>query len=131
MKDFFKKAFIVSMLAATLIFGATAEAFDSTNTGLDNTAVVAGFEKQSGAADEALATIVGNIMDAALALIGLVLLVMLVWGGFEWMMSGGDTGKVTTAKGKITNSIIGLVIIFLAYAITNYVIGALIKTTTS
>jgi hypothetical protein len=131
MKIFFSKLFIAIVVIGTLLVGVMVQAFDATNTGLDNTASTAGFQDPGGDADTALANIVGNIIDGALALIGLVLLAMLVWGGFDWMMAGGEPGKVTTAKGKITNSIIGLVIIFLAYAITNYVIEALIKATAS
>lgn len=49
--------------------------------------------------------------------------VVLVWGGLDYIMSGGDSGKVETARGKITNAIVGLVIVILAWAITNLVLG--------
>ncbi|OGC58061.1 hypothetical protein A3A70_02775 [candidate division WWE3 bacterium RIFCSPLOWO2_01_FULL_42_11] len=49
--------------------------------------------------------------------------VVLVWGGLDYIMSGGDSAKAATARGKITNAIVGLVIVILAWAITNLVLG--------
>ena len=53
----------------------------------------------------------------------LLTFVVLVWGGLDYIMSGGDTGKVATARQKITNAIVGLIIVILAWAITNLVLG--------
>jgi len=50
---------------------------------------------------------------------------MIIYGGFLWMSSGGDTEKISKAKNTITNGIIGLVIVVLAYTIANFVIKAL------
>jgi len=43
--------------------------------------------------------------------------VYLVWGGLEWILSGGDKTGTEKAKSKITDSIIGLVIVFSSWAI--------------
>ena len=62
---------------------------------------------------------IGDILSALLpyifVLAGLILLLYLVWGGFQLMLSGGDPQKASAAKGKITNAIVGFVIIFVAY----------------
>ena len=42
---------------------------------------------------------------------------MLVWGGIRWIMSQGDKGNVENARNQITNALIGLAIIFAAWAI--------------
>lgn len=61
----------------------------------------------------------GDILSALLpyifVLAGLTLLLYLVWGGFQLMLSGGDPQKASAAKGKITSAIVGFVIIFVAY----------------
>src|ERR1035437_8110147 len=49
----------------------------------------------------------------------LMALSYLVWGGMSWTLSGGDKQKVQTARNKIIYSIIGLIVIFLAYLIIN------------
>lgn len=46
---------------------------------------------------------------------GLLLLLYLIWGGFGYMLSGGDPKATESAKQKITNAVIGFVIIFVAY----------------
>lgn len=65
---------------------------------------------------------VGQIITAVLPYIfyaaGIALLVYLVSGGLQLMLSRGDPKAVQTAQGKITTSIIGFVIIFTAYWLT-------------
>ena len=48
---------------------------------------------------------------------GILLFVFLVWGGIEWITSGGDKTKVENARNRITNALIGLAIVALAWAI--------------
>ena len=48
----------------------------------------------------------------------LVFFFMLVAGGIKWMMAGGDKEKAGEARGQLTSALIGLIIIFLAWAIS-------------
>ena len=48
----------------------------------------------------------------------LVVLVMLVWGAFEWITSGGDKEAVGKARNRIINALIGLAVLAVAYALT-------------
>jgi hypothetical protein len=50
---------------------------------------------------------------------------MLIIGGIKYVVSGGDSKKVTDAKNTVLYAIIGLVIAVFAYAIVNFVISAL------
>lgn len=68
----------------------------------------------------------GNITISSLvaSLIGLVLVAgallaffLLVFGGIEWLSSGGDAEKTKSAKKKITNALIGLLILFAIWAL--------------
>ncbi|MCC6563687.1 Ig-like domain-containing protein [Candidatus Uhrbacteria bacterium] len=74
-------------------------------------------------------TIVGRIINIVLGLLGTVLLVIMLYSGYEWMTSGGDPGKVDSAKTRIRNAVIGLVIIMSSFAIVNFILGALISST--
>ena len=47
----------------------------------------------------------------------LVFFFMLVLGGLKWVMSGGDQKAVEAARSQITNALIGLAIVFAAWAI--------------
>ncbi len=47
----------------------------------------------------------------------LIFFFMLLSGGISWIASGGDKANVESARGKITNAIIGLVILFSLFAI--------------
>jgi hypothetical protein len=64
-----------------------------------------------------------NIVNIALYVIGAVSVLMLIYGGIRYTISGGDTAAVTAAKNTILYAIIGIVIALLAYAIVNFVIG--------
>ncbi|MBU1088422.1 pilin [Patescibacteria group bacterium] len=63
----------------------------------------------------------GGIVSGAISLIMLVVALifffMLVWGGLRWVMSQGDKTNVENARNQITNALIGLAIVFAAWAI--------------
>jgi hypothetical protein len=50
---------------------------------------------------------------------------MLIWGGLRYIMSGGDSKKITDAKNTILYAIIGLIIAVLAFAIVNFVLNTI------
>ena len=56
--------------------------------------------------------------------VGTISVVMLIYGGFRYVISGGDSKKVTDAKNTILYAIIGLIISLLSYAIVRFVISA-------
>ena len=58
-----------------------------------------------------------RIVDIGIILSGLLLLIYLVWGGVEWLTSGGDKTKIENARSKLTNALIGVAIIAAAYAV--------------
>lgn len=66
-------------------------------------------------------TLIRNIVNVLLFIIGAVAVVMLIWGGIRYVTSAGNASSVTAAKNIITYSIVGLVVAFLAYAIVNWV----------
>lgn len=66
-----------------------------------------------------------RITNTILYVVGLIAVIMLVLGGIRYIISGGDSKKVTDAKNTIMYAIIGLIIAVFAYAIVNFVIGAI------
>lgn len=69
--------------------------------------------------------VVGRIIKVALGLIGVIFTVLTVYAGFLWMTSAGNEEQVTKARGMITASVIGLVIILASYTITNFVLKSI------
>lgn len=66
-----------------------------------------------------------QITNTILYIVGIIAVIMLIIGGIRYVISGGDSKKVTDAKNTILYAIIGLIISFLAFAIVNFVISAL------
>lgn len=56
------------------------------------------------------------------AMAGVIFVIMTVWGGIEYASAGGDPQKVATAKGKITNAIIGLIAFGLLYGFLSWIV---------
>ena len=65
-----------------------------------------------------------RITNTILFAVGTISVIMLIYGGLRYIISGGDSKKVTDAKNTIMYAIIGLIISILAYAIVNFVINA-------
>ena len=61
--------------------------------------------------------LVSALIIMILIIAALVFLFMLIWGGIRYITSGGDKGATETARGQITAALIGLVIVFAAWAI--------------
>lgn len=62
-----------------------------------------------------LGGIVSAFIPAVFVLAGFGLLLYLLWGGFSLMLSRGDAKAVEAAKTKITNAVIGFVVIIIAF----------------
>ena len=60
---------------------------------------------------------VSGAISLVLILVSLIFFFILVIGGLKWITSGGDEKKVAAARAQITNALIGLVIVFAAWAI--------------
>lgn len=73
---------------------------------------------------------IGSIINAALGFLGVIAVVIILFGGFKWMTAGGNEEKVGEAKKLIIAGIIGLAIILSAYAIASFVIRELVSATT-
>ncbi len=65
-----------------------------------------------------------QITNTVLYVVGIISVIMLIYGGLRYVVSGGDSKKVTDAKNTILYAIIGLIISILAFAIVNFVINA-------
>ncbi|MBI4138521.1 hypothetical protein HY479_00015 [Candidatus Uhrbacteria bacterium] len=70
-----------------------------------------------------------RIINVALGFLGIIAVIIVLMGGFKYMISGGNEEKVAEAKKLIVSGIIGLAIILSAWAITSFVISRLVSAT--
>jgi hypothetical protein len=61
--------------------------------------------------------LISSLMSGVMTIAALLLLMYLLWGGIEWITSGGDTSKVQKARDRMTQAVIGMVVISSATAI--------------
>lgn len=116
--------FAVLITGSAFLFVSPAQAqnpFADGQTSVNQTASTAGL----GGGTTDLPTIIGRIINIILGFLGIVLLGLLLYSGFQWMTAGGDSKKIDEAKTRIRNAIIGLVIIASAWAITGFILSML------
>ena len=113
---------MLSLLVVNLSF---VSAFDVGSTGLPATGDAAQFQTATD-----LPKTVGNVINGVLALLGLVLMIIVIYGGILYMLAGDDSKNITKAKAYITNGIVGVIIIGLAYAISTQVMLIIAKSQT-
>lgn len=82
----------------------------------------------AGIVNRDLVSFVVSIINVVLGFLALIALIIVLVAGFQWMISGGDPKKVESAQKSIRAGIIGIVVIFLAWAIVTFVIGLLKNT---
>ncbi|MBR5939150.1 hypothetical protein IKZ77_01195 [Candidatus Saccharibacteria bacterium] len=73
--------------------------------------------------EDQLPTLIRNIISAVIGVAGLVAVCFIVYGGYQYMTSSGDSGKTQKAKNTILYAAIGLAVCVLSYAIVNFAIG--------
>src|SRR5258708_190965 len=68
--------------------------------------------------------IITGLLNITIIVSAIIFFFMLVIGGVRWIISGGDKGQTEAARNQITAALVGLVIVFAAWAIAQLV-GAL------
>ena len=75
------------------------------------------FGEEFGLPSGDIKTTAENIVNVVLGSLGLITVILIIYGGVVWMTAGGNEEKISKAKKIITSAIIGLVIILLAWSI--------------
>ncbi len=77
-----------------------------------------GSEVQSRVAvNSSLGTFVSKSISAVIMVAGLATFIYMIYGGVQWVTSGGEKGKLEEARNRITNAILGLAIVAASWAI--------------
>lgn len=76
-------------------------------------------------------SLITTIINIFSVVVGIVAVLFIVYGGFRYITSGGDSGNVTSAKNTILYALIGLIIVALAQVIVKFVLAKATSTVTS
>lgn len=90
---------------------------------LENPLRAPGISSATGEQD--IATILGRVVGAALGVIGAITLLVFVYGGYLWLISGGNEEKIHKGSQTMLYAVIGLCIIFASYGILNTILSGL------
>ena len=104
------------VILAPLIFVSRAQA----QVSIDFPTNFAGFSSQD------LKTTIQNIIRIILGFLGILTVIIILYGGFVWMTSFGNEDKIDQAKKLISAGVVGLVVVLGAFAISTFVVNALI-----
>ncbi len=102
---------------------AKAQIQDNALSGLNETAnTVTAFQSQTSQTygSDFLATKAGQIIGLILSFVGVLFLILMIYAGILWMTASGNEQQVATAKGLLINAVIGMIIVFSAYALTTF-----------
>ncbi|HCC22156.1 TPA: hypothetical protein DEP86_02000, partial [Candidatus Uhrbacteria bacterium] len=110
---------------AAIVFGVALFVFPvlaQTDLGLD-------YATSTGLGTTDIRTIIGNIVNYFLGLLGIVAVLLILYAGFLWMTAQGNEEQVSRAKRVMTQAVIGLIIIMSAFAIAQFILRAIISGT--
>lgn len=103
-----KKALIATVSSAVALATSTGMAFAaSVDVNLND----AGFRISS------IGGLITGLLNMVMFVAALLVFAYMIWGGIQWITSGGDKGKTEEARNKITAAIIGLAVVAASYAI--------------
>jgi len=79
-----------------------------------------------GDADADPRKIAANIINLALGFLGLIAVVIVLFGGFKWMTAAGNEDKVEEAKKVLGAGVVGLLIVLAAWGLSSWVINTIL-----
>ncbi|MDD2646419.1 MAG: hypothetical protein PHV78_00620 [Patescibacteria group bacterium] len=116
-----KKVLIATALTAMVVAPLIVMALPPMNEGLEQ------FETQTELSNADLTVVIARIVRLVLGFLGLIAVVIIIIGGFQWMTSGGNEEKIGGAKKLMGAGVIGLFIIVIAYAASLFIMNAITR----
>src|SRR3989344_5946187 len=111
-----QKTLVISGLVLFLLIAAAPlfaqSPMDSLNSAASGTGVI----------NQPITYVVAVMVRNVLGIIGVIFLILIVYGGTRWMTSGGNEQHISLAKKVLTASVIGLVIVMTGYSVTYFII---------
>lgn len=115
-----KKIFFILLASALPLLSRAQDIKNSFNNNLGSTGIGLGYSPVENG-DTFVNTMIGKIITVLLGFVGVIFFVMIFMAGYQWLMSGGNADSIKKAKQRLTNSIIGLVVVLAAYLVTVFI----------
>ena len=120
---------LVALFVGASLFGASPVFADDNVCG--NSDIPIEVQRAAGCPDTGtdanLPDVIVAILNSIIAVGGVVAVVYIIIGGYQYMTSTGDPSKIKKAKDTILYAVIGLIVCVLAFAIVNWVIVSVLK----
>ena len=89
----------------------------------------ANFQATTGLGERDPRDIIAAIINVLLGFLGIIAVVLILFGGFKWMTAAGNEDKVAEAKKLMAAGVIGLIIILAAFALATFILNNLMNVT--
>lgn len=111
------------LIAAVSLIAAPAISYADTRTDICEGIGMTGGTCEGGGGESTLSDTIKDVINIISILVGFVAVVMIIVSGLKYVTSGGDAGKVNSAKDSLLFAVIGLVIVALAQFIVRFVLA--------
>ena len=105
---------ILILIFPYFVFGQTMKG------GLQELGQASGYQT-SGISETTVSEIAGIAVKTFLSILGIIFIVLMLYGGYLWMTAGGKEEQLTKANELIQASVIGLIIFVAAYAVSYFI----------
>jgi hypothetical protein len=125
-----KKRFLIMSLALILTlswFFVTFQSVNAQQVGLSEVGEVYGSTDASTSTD--IRTIAVRIINVTMQLLSVIIIVLMLYSGYQWMMAAGNEKQVTEAQARLKNAVIGLVLVLVSWGVSTFIFTYLIKAT--
>lgn len=93
-----------------------ANSIDNINEGLNKTQDAAGGLEMN--------DVIKTIITTMLFIVGILAVIMIIYGGIRYVTAHGDKTQVASAKDTVVYAVVGLVVAIVAYALVDWVVKA-------
>jgi hypothetical protein len=100
-----------------------------TNIATNNTSSTTGCTNQE--ANGSIKAIANQVVNIFSVIVGVIAVIMIIFGGFKYITSGGDSGNVSSAKNTLIYAVVGLIIVALSQFIVHVVLSTSSTVTTT
>lgn len=123
------KKFLTGLASATLLAGIMLPMAAGAQSAQDPFGI--GYGSYTGLTHTDIRVTIANIIRTAMGMLGIVAVLIVLYGGFRWMTAAGNQEQIDEAKKVLIAGVIGLIIIVSAYAVATFIINSLVSATAS
>ena len=120
-----KLLFYILIILASFIISSNSVFADTAaekfKTDLFDTGIEAGYPVEYETSQKLLMHTIAKIIGVILTFVGVIFLVLMIYGGYTWMLARGNEQEVSKARSIVINSLIGVIIVLAGYALTSFI----------